>query len=273
MARVGALGVVLFWSASMIWIIAHDVVPRWTARDVPRFRVGDWLTEDLLRSQARIEDKYGHRIGTVWSEYRRGQSRLSRSDVIWLESLALVPMQLRIHIRSEFTAEGDLDEFNLQVFGAGRRVELVCENFSGHLAFRLWVGERDQFFKVDASSLGMVGDVFRPFPTLPEIEVGQSWRIYVVNPLAALSGIGSKMIPMLATVTRTERLPTDEGSAECFVLETERARAWVDQHGIVLRQEMDLPVGGTLAIIAEPFDDRLRDRVLSQELDSGDWNL
>ena len=271
MMRLGALGVVLFWSASMAWVVGHDVVPAWTARDVPRFDVGDWLTEDMRRSQARIEDKYGHRIGTVWSEYRGDQSRLSRRDVVWLEKFAMVPMKLRIEVDSDFRPQGDLDELTLKVFGAGRRVELQCENFSGNLAFRLWVDKDDQLFKVDASAVGMVADVFRPFPSLPRIAVGQSWRMHVVNPLAAISGIGSKLIPMLVKVTRTERILTEAGPVECFVVETERARAWVNAEGLVLRQEMDLPVGGTLAIITEPFDDAMRRSALAQVLDSGAW--
>ncbi len=252
-------GIVLFWTASTAWLIQHDVLPAFTARDVPRFSAADWAERPAQESQARIEDKTGRRVGTVWSIHTASAAGLSRQDVFFIEHLSLLPM-LRIEVNSDFTPEGRLDTFNLKLYGAGERVELEGEDYSGNLAFRLMVAGREQLFKVDAESVGMIGDVFRPFPTLPQIEVGQSWRMHVVNPLAAVTGIGTKLIPMIVTVRQRERLPTPAGPVECFVLETDRgARAWVDAAGNVLRQEVDAPIGGHLVIVAEPFDaERLR---------------
>jgi hypothetical protein len=267
--RLLGIGVVLTWLLSMAWLVHHDIISGWLARDVPKFDAGAWLTDDKLNSQARIEDKYGHRVGTVWSMHTRGINGLSRQDVFWLTKVATIPTNVRIEIDSDFTNEGTLDEFHLRVFGLGRRIELEGEDYSGSLAFRLWIDREHQLFKVDASSLGMISDTFRPFPTLPNVEVGQSWRMHAINPLAVISGVGSKLIPMLVKVTGKEFISTPEGPGECGVVKTDRARAWVDAEGVVLRQEMDLPVGGTLSIIAEPYDEDELGRVRSLDLPSG----
>ncbi len=267
--RVIIIGIVLLWILSMSWLVAHDVVPAWTARQVPKFVAVDLLKEETLYSQARIENKYGHRLGTVWSQHRRTTVGLTRMDVIWLDKFPMAPV-LRIEINSDFTKEGDLDTFELRVYGAGEKVELVGERFSGHLAFELKAGTRKiHRLKVDAASVGTVADVFRPFPNLPAVEVGQSWRMHVVNPLAAVTGIGTKLIPMLVKVTHKESIVTDDGPVECFVLDTGQARAWVDDEGVVLRQEMNLPIGGQLSIVAEKFNQQELDEALSVELDSG----
>jgi hypothetical protein len=264
-------GIILFWTAATIWLIRHDVVPALTARDVPRFSTEGLSADGTHQAQARIEDKTGRRVGTVWSVHTASPAGMSRRDVFWIEQLGMLPL-LRIEANSDFTAEGRLDTFNLKLFGADERIELEGEEFSGNLAFRLTVGRKEQLFKVDASAAGMIGDLFRPFPTLPQIELGQSWRMHVVNPLAAITGFGSKLIPMVVKVTGKERLPTPEGPVECFVVETDRgARAWVDARGHVLRQEVEAPIGGRLTIVAEPFDeDRLRE-ISSVPLPSGEW--
>lgn len=262
-------GIILFWTAAMAWLVRHDIIPQFTARDVPRFTAAEADAHPPERSQARIEDRTGRRIGTVWSIPTVSSAGVSRQDVFFIERLSMLPM-LRIEVSSDFTPDGRLDTFHLQLFGASERVELEGEEYSGNLAFRLMVGRQEQLFKVDAAAAGMIGDVFRPFPALPQIEVGQSWRMHVVNPLAAVTGIGTKLIPMIVTVQDREPVATPEGPVECFVLATDRgARAWVDAHGNVLRQEVEAPIGGRLVIVAEPFDDELLAHVSALPLPSG----
>ncbi len=261
--------VVLIWLLSMGWLIQHDVVPGWTAHDIYESDTDGWLTEEKSNAQARIENKYGHRLGTVWSQYRRVESALLRKDVIWIDGLQAIP-KLRVEMESTFTSGGVLDSLVMSVFGAGERVELIGENFSGHFAFELSIGsERKHRFKVDADMAGIVSDVFRPFPNMPKVEVGDSWRMHVLNPIAAVSGVGTKLIPLLVKVTGKEMILSSNGPIDCLVLEAGQARAWVDSNGVVIRQEMDLPVGGTLSIITEAFNQDLLDRALAQKLDSG----
>ncbi len=268
-SRLGLIALFVCWLASMAWLGWHDVWPAWTAVDAPRLDGGDWLTEETMQTQLRIVDQFKRRVGTVWSEYSENKARISRSDTVWIEGMGPVPA-LRIEIDSDFTKEGLLDEINMELFGAGEKFQLLAERYSGHLAFKMDLGKRTQYFKVDAADVGTVDSMFRPFATLPRLEVGQSWRTHVFNPLAALTGVGSKLIPMLVKVTGWESIQTDEGEVKCFVIEAGKARAWVKTNGVVVRQEVKLPVGGTLYIEAEPFDAHRLDRVRMIDLPSGD---
>ena len=253
----------------MAWLGWHDVWPAWTAVDAPRFDGGDWLTEETMQSQLRIVDQFKRRVGTVWTDYTENKARISRSDTVWIDGLGPVPV-LRIEIDSDFTKEGYLDEIKMALFGAGEKFELLGERYSGHLAFKMDLGTRTQYFKVDAAAVGTVDSMFRPFATLPRLEVGQSWRTHVFNPLAALTGVGSKLIPLLVKVTGWESISTAEGEVKCFVIEAGKARAWVKANGVVVRQEVTLPIGGTLYIEAEPYDDRRLERIRLIDLPSGE---
>ena len=262
-SRLFTIFVLAFWLVAMGWLVHHDIAPAWTAQDAPKFTPGDWLTERLARSQARIENKYGQRVGTVWTEFDSRLSGVSRTDLIVLDNVPSfgefgLPQPLKIFIEADYTTDGELDTFRLQMLGYEKKIELLGERYSGYLAFRLDIGAEMQLFKVDASLAGMIADAFNPFPMLPAIEVGDSWRMHVVNPLAAITGVGQKLVPMLVTVTGKETIDTFRGELECFIVEAGGAKAWVDADGSVLQQEVDLPYGGRYTIIAEPYDENLR---------------
>lgn len=260
-SRFVSLGIVLAWLGAMAWLALHDIVPMWTAQDAPRYTPGDWLTDELLETQARIENKYNHRVGTVWTIYTRRGDGLSRRDVAWINNFVGFDPFL-IQAAADFTTEGRLDELLLEIFGASVPISLKGELYGDQLAFKLDVGPKQQYFKIDASMAGSVADAFRPFPALPDLTVGRSWRMQVVNPLTVMTGVGAKMIPMLVKVTGREAVDANGARVECFVVETDRARAWVDDRGIVLRQEMDLPYGGRIAVIDEPFDQELLNQAM-----------
>jgi hypothetical protein len=259
-------GIILFWALATAWLIRHDVIPAITARDIPRMTAKGWRADGTYQSQARIEDKTGRRIGTTWMIHHVSDTGISRTDIYWIEHLGVLP-PLRIQMDSSFTPDGVLDEIQLNLEGAGTPVTLNGENISGNFAFQLKVGKQEHLFKIDSALAGMLGNVFKPFPALPRIEVGQSWRMHVVNPLAAVTGVGSKLIPMIVRVTSREKLATAKGPVECFVVESDHgARAWVDDDGNVLRQEANIPIGGKLTIVAEPFDPKLLDEALAAPL-------
>lgn len=261
------VGIVLFWLVSMGWLVHHDIIPRWTAQDAPRFQQGDWLTDRVRSSQVRIENAFGHRVGTAWTIYNPSADRLSRRDVLFLTRIPKLP-PLLIVAESDFTVEGKLDEFSLDVFGVGRPVKLIGEQFGEQFAFQLKIGPLPrQYFKIDASVSAMLGDAFRPFSVLPNLKVGQSWRMHVLNPFAVVSGIGPKTSPMVVRVIGREKLSRDGGSVECFVVQADHVKAWVDDNGLVLRQEMESPWGGRYAVVDEAFDAAALDAALGMQFD------
>lgn len=268
-SRLWFILLLLFWLASMGWLVSHDVWPAWTAVDVPKYDGGDWLTDETRRTQLRIVDERKRRVGTVWTEYNKSKAGVSRTDIIWIKSLGIIP-PLRIEMDSDFTLDGHLDQIEMDLFGAGQKFNLLGERYSGHLAFKLDFGTQQQYFKVDAAAVGTVDSMFRPFATLPRLEVGHSWRMHVFNPMAAITGVGSKLIPMLVKVTGWEMIRTPEGNFKCFVIEAGGARAWVKPNGVVVRQEVKMPIGGTLTIETEPYDVDRRNQITSIDLPSGD---
>jgi hypothetical protein len=63
--RVGGFVIVLFWAASMTWLVWHDVWPVLTAGDPPDVMVGAGPAGSGW--QVGIYNKYDQRIGTAWS--------------------------------------------------------------------------------------------------------------------------------------------------------------------------------------------------------------
>ena len=97
---------------------------------------------------------------------------------------------------------------------------------------------------------------FNPFNRLANIDVGQTWRVQVFNPVAVLTNLGPRFLSILVRVTGRERLVVKGTTHDCLVVEAPNARAWVDAHGDVVMQEMVLPISGTLRLVREPVIDQ-----------------
>jgi hypothetical protein len=247
--------IILFWLAAMTWLFWHDVRPVWLAQDPPRTVTPDWLTEGRMRQQAAIEDGLGRPIGTIWTVYRKSERTIGREDLILIDHFPPIS-PARVEVDSQFDELGRLDELTAEVAVTGLRLELRAERFGTQLAFSLKAGTVKQAFKMSDSDAGMLGDLFKPFSDMPQLEVGQTWNMQVFNPLSIIFGRGRRFIPMVVQVTGKERVRTNDGVVECFVVEAPNAKAWVGPDGAVYRQETRLPVGGTVVIRTERFDDR-----------------
>jgi len=253
-ARTGWL-IVPLWVAAMGWLIAHDVWPNWTALEPPRLKASDWLKGEGRRSQYTISDESGP-FGAVWTKYLIDDRSILRADLIWIDRLPLPIGPIRITGTSAFTVEGVLDEFTLRIEGAGPNVKLHGERFHSGFSFVLEIGHDNRTLKIPTAESGWISGAFHPFAELPNLQVGQSWRMQVVNPIAAITGIGTQFIPLMVRVTAEERLETPTGMRNCLVVETTHARAWIDARGVVLLQEMKIPMLGTMRIErVEEFDD------------------
>lgn len=260
------LAIVVFWLGSMAWLVQHDVIPRWMAQDAPKFTQGDWLTDRVRSSQARIEDAYGHKVGSAWTVYESTADRLSRSDCLLLTGMPMLP-PVRIAADSDFTVDGELDEFHLTAAGLGHKITLDGEQFGDQFAFQLKIGPRPfQYFKIDTQVSSMLGDALHPFSALPFLEVGQSWRMHVINPMAIVTGVGAKTLPMIVQVTGRETIEHAGATVECFVVQADQVKAYVNDEGLVLRQELESPWGGRFVVIDELFDAKAYEHALSVNL-------
>lgn len=260
------LFIVPLWLAAMGWLVAHDVWPRLTALDPPRLRPADWLENAGDKAQFAI---YSGKtpMGTIWTNYLVDEDAIRRDDLIWIDHLPVDIAPLRITVSSVFTAKGVLDEFTLRIDSPSTTVplELHGERFHADFSFTLDPGEKT--FRIPLTDAGLIAGGLNPFGDLSDLAVGRSWRMQVFNPVAALTGIGERFMPMLVTVTGEQRLHMKGWEGNCLILESGWAKAWVDAHGVVRRQEITLPMVGTIQILRLPYYDlEARNRALSAKL-------
>jgi len=249
--------IVPLWLTSMAWLIAHDVLPTLTAGDPPRVTPSDWRAPGVRETQFAVYLDHD-RIGTIWSKYRVDETSVQRNDVVWIEQ-SPVPYiaPLRVTVDTVFTPDGWLDELTVLLENsATRKFKLHGERFHADFSFTFEMGSHDQAFKVPLSDGSLLTGGFNPFSRLAGIEVGQRWRVQVFNPIAALTGLGPRFLSILVSVTRKETIAAPEGNRECLVVEAPNAKAWVDEQGDVVMQEMTLPVSGTMRFVREAEYDR-----------------
>jgi hypothetical protein len=239
--------IVPVWLAAMTWVIAHDLWPAMTAMPSPPLQLSEWLRGEGRQSRYTISDDLGD-LGTVWSEYLIDERSVRREDLIWIERLPMDLAPMRINIFSVFTVDGVLDEFTVRLQSQLPDVELHGERFHADFGFRLKTGTMERAFKVPLVDGGVITGAFHPFGGMTNLSVGQRWRMQVVNPLTILTGIGDKFIPLVVEVVGEERLRTADGEHNCFILQSQNAKAWVDAAGGVRRQEVNLPLLGALRI-------------------------
>lgn len=246
------------WLLAMGWLVAHDIAPHWTASPPPALQSGDWLANGT-KIQFTLSDQFGP-MGSVWTEYLVDERSLRRDDLVWIHRLPLDFAPLRIAVESVFTADGVLDEFSirLETGVAGLApIRLHGERFHSDFSFTLESGPLERSFKIPLVESGMFSGAFHPFGSLTKLEVGQRWRMQVVNPITMVTGIGNQFIPLLVEVTGEERIETPDGDINCFVVDSPNARAWVDASGNVRAQEMTLPMLGKMRLQREPrFDEK-----------------
>lgn len=243
------------WLAAMSWLVAHDVWPTWTALDPPPLRVVSGAGKNESRAQFTISDDLG-RVGTVWTTYQIDETAIRRDDQMWVERLPVEITPLRVTVSSDYTVEGVLDEFTLRLETAEADLKLHGERFPSDFSFTIESGPLAKAFKVPLSSGGLFTGAFNPFSELGTLQVGKKWRMQVVNPVAMLTGMGNRFIPLLVEVTGEERIATPDGVKNCMVVESPSAKAWVDADGRVQVQEVTLPVVGLLRIVREAgFDE------------------
>ncbi len=248
--RATGLVIVPLWLAAMGWVFAHDVWPDLAATDPPRLKATDWLKGEGARARLTIEDEHGQ-LGTIWTNYLVDRSSIRREDVILVERFPVDITPLRILVESVFTPDGKLDEFTLQLDNPGTRAHLHGERFHADFSFTIRAGPIFRTFTTPLSDGELLADAFNPFNDLGVLEVGQTWRMQVFNPVSAATGLGNRFLTTTVTVTGEERIDTGVWEGNCSVVESDTAKAWIDVHGVAQLQEITLPMVGTFRIVRQ----------------------
>jgi hypothetical protein len=250
------VAVTAVWLGLMSVLVARDVVPAWRAQPMPPVDTRQLVKRVGADHQAGIYDGRGQRIGTTWSSYLATAGLLVTNTSAFERAGMLSGCLLETQVR--FTEEDVLDEFAMTVSGPMIQIELKGENYDPDFPCELRIGTEVHTFKLDAKTASMMSDAIRPFHALPKLEVGKSWTMQVFDLMGAIGQRKARISPAVVKVTGKERIESGGRMVECFVVESNRVRAWVDENGLVLVQEMDLPLIGRMVIRNEPFDDMSR---------------
>lgn len=257
MYRLMAIAIFLFWASMMTALVARDMWPAWTAQDAPPMTIEaltDTQTEPL---QYGISSAKGDRIGTAWSEVRQIGDRTSIHRLLLIDGLRPLPT-VRVKTEIYFDDNGDLERFEARVVGIPMRIHIHGEQYGRSFPVEMHLDTIHRKANLDLAASKMIGDSFQPFTMLPELKVGQRWRMQMLDPLSAALGGKPRFRKIVAEVTATEVLDDPDHPGQkltCFVVETspQLTRALVDAEGRVMRQEADVPMLGRVIVTREPL--------------------
>lgn len=255
--------VVTSWLVSMTWLIARDAVPRWFAQAPPQAASVAWLQDQGRRFQYGIYDQSGLRRGACWSVYELNDGAITRKELLVLENLAFIE-NLVIESELTFLNETELAALDMEIKGLPAVIELHGERQGPKFGFELKIGSVPVYeFVLDAQAAQTLCDVTKPFSSLRGLEVGQSWKIHVIDPFSLIhEGQRRRLKPVLVRVTGRETVTIQGREHACFLVESQGARAWIDERGRVLRQVVDIPGVGQLEIREQAFQQRKYDHML-----------
>jgi len=256
MYRLFSLAVVLLWLGAMTALFVRDVWPAWSAQDPPQMTPGKLASLDGLQEQSGFFQVDGQRIGTAWHRVNSNDARTAVYSTMLLDGIKMIP-QVLIETETYFDAEGNLDAFNMDVHGVPlTRIRIQGERRGIYFPCELRIGPLVRQANLEVSASRMIGESLRPFAFLPDLRVGQSWRMQVLDPISAVMGRQTQFEQIVARVAAKETIDHNDRSVECFVVETspEKFRAWVDSKGQVLIQEAETPGLGKLVLRNEPYD-------------------
>lgn len=253
-------------------ILWRDLLPDWLAGDPPPSEAALLTPGEERRVQIGIHEASGRLIGRSWTLSRctsvGGIVSVRTTTVLYPIDLPGGVRTPAVRIETMITyrpaAAAFVDELDFKMHGLGVPISLHAEAMpTGEFPLRWQVGTERGSIALDSRAPAALGDVIRPFDRLPDLYVGRSWRVQLLDPLAQVfPGIREAALdlkPELIRVTGREVIVHhgEEGPREvdAFIVEGAGARAWVAPDGTVLRQEVNLPLVGRLVLLEEPYDE------------------
>jgi hypothetical protein len=249
------LGIVLaiIWLVCMSALVQRDVLPFWTAQEPP--------SQAALsgRYQCRLANGAGKQIGMSWVTATNGPQLTTVESLTVLElgrMTGLFRGLNRLAVQTDMTYErsGALSMFKISLHGAPMPIEVVAERYVHDFSCIVRIGENRTSLLLDGRMYERLSESLRPFTHLPNLHVGQTWRIRLLDPLAMLKGDSFPFQEELVRVTGREQIRHQGGVHECFRIESTGTIAWTDNSGRVLRQELAMPLLGKIVLTDEPYD-------------------
>jgi hypothetical protein len=276
-SRFACVALLLYWLVSAVGLARRDLLPELTVGSPPDLRTISSAGEHdgPARWSIQVVDNPAHpsdrrSVGQAVTESRRGRDGwVAMSSRVTFDSGWLLASLFHRNTFGqgeaepiEFTSDyhvdpsGNLRAFNAQVRTPGRGGTLW--RIDGHMkkGGMQVVSEgplpiMNRTVTLDYQPRGVVQSQFGPLDRLPGLQVGQRWDEQVASPFT------SQVEPVRAEVKRRQVIYWDKGPVETLEVvhqsKAVSARTWVRPDGLVLRQEVVLPV---MRLVLERMPDR-----------------
>jgi hypothetical protein len=260
--------VILFWCATMSWLLVAKILPPLRVGEPPNYasilkatdaetpvcwsiRLNDktigWAANKMVRRKDGITDLYSRvYLGEFpWEEFAPGWlgavlkpvfTNLDEMDVDKTTRLVIDPLGRLVEFESRVRVANIPDAVKVQGQVEGSTLRLSIK--SGEFPYKT-----ERYLPPNA----MMGDEFSPQVLMPGLRLGQSWTVPLYSPFRTSR---SPLEILQAVVEREDRLTWNGQSIPCRVIVYRgdpgsglagneiRGRVWVDQGGLVVRQEI-----------------------------------
>lgn len=268
--RISITFVVVFWLITMTWLMWTKVLPPLLVGEPPDYKaIVDDHRDDSLPS-AWIVSCNGQKFGIAANRLERGKQMSRIHSFVKFDRLPLeeVPF-LATAVATQFPhlAKAQIKAHNtLLIDSLGRLIDLDSRlrindvevlRFFGMMSgnsMRITVASeflpKQKTFDIPLSANSLLGDQLSPQDRLPGLHLGQQWTVPVYSAMSALFNkdgespieisharvvreelihVGGKKVSTLLVI-----LGSDPGAGD----REEKGRMWVDNDGVVMRQEM-----------------------------------
>ena len=263
--------VVVFWMATMSWLVVEKVLPPLRVGDPPNYRsilnqpspqppvcwAIYWNRQPLGWAATQVKRR-DDGMSELQSRVFFGKVPLDEIAPGWMGAFVKPVMRQagRMDMEARSTVEidplGRLAGFESRVRMANIRDAIRMRGHMDGNYLRLTVESGDVLLKTKKflPSEALLGDALSPQGRLPGLRLGQTWTMPVYNPFLPPS---SPMEILQATVESNELIVWDgksvmtklvvyraDSGSSLLASQQTRGKLWVDQDGVVLKQETNM---------------------------------
>jgi hypothetical protein len=258
--------VTVIWLAAMAALVNRDILPFWAAQQAPNQLVPNGAFQVAIRNSSDV------RLGTTWVRFLPTAAITTVQSTTILDLGAIVtplPSSKPVLLDTMLTyqPDGKLDEFHFRLQGGPFPIQVAGARLGSQFACTTTFDRQKKTVSLDARLSECLAETLRPFTHLNDLHVGQSWRIRMLDPISIFQGKSPDLKLQLVTVTGREKIKHGDKEVECYRVETDGATAWADDSGLILRQEVRIPLLGKWTLTDEPYDMVARRAAITQVRD------